>query len=110
MISAVLAENMLGLLPDPFSVTDDMQPRLNVIEKNQGRTNVSTITQQRDRFADDIPGCAQNGPRRSRFGSHGLGPDMIHILRIETGVEKRRIAEDFRRKGHQEAALPFPYR
>jgi hypothetical protein len=35
---------------------------------------------------------------------------MIDIVRIKTGIEKRGIAEDFRRKGHQEAALPFPYR
>ena len=110
MISAVLAENMLGLLPDPFPVTDDMQRRLNIIEKNQGRTNVSTITQQRDRFADDIPGCAQNDPGRRGLGRHGLGSWMIDIVRIKTGIEKRGIAEDFRREGHQEAALPFPYR
>ena len=86
MIPPVLSENLLGLGANLIAVDHDLQVRLYLSEKCDGRLKALAIAKERHRLTDDAPGHKEG--TSSRFRDNFPGSLVVCIAGIETGVEK----------------------
>ena len=88
MIAGIGPKHVFGFLPHAVAVGDNLKPGLHVGEKGEGSPKVAPVPKQRHRFADDIPGGAKRRADRGRFRDKGSRPRMVHVFRIEAGIEE----------------------
>jgi hypothetical protein len=86
---------------DAVAVIYDMEIRLDFREERQRFAVASPITEQCQGFTDNVLGDIKSGICLNGLRGEIFGPLVVNIPRIETGVEKRCVAEEARRKRHQ---------
>ena len=92
---------MLCFGTDAVAVIYDMEIRLDFREERQRFAVASPITEQCQGFTDNIPGDIKSGIRLNGLCRESFGLLVVNIPRIETGIEKRCVAEQTRQKRHQ---------
>ena len=109
VVTSVVLENLFGIFSYTVAIGYDPEPRLYLVEKQYGGGIMPSVTKQRRRFADNIPG----GEERRSLGGIGnnlAGMVMVDVPGIKAGVEERGIAEHTARKRHYRYKAPSPYR
>ena len=88
MIAGISPKHVLGFVPHTVAVGDDLKPGLDLGEKCQRGPKVPSVSQQRRRFADDVPGSAPRRSGGSRFLHKDACPRVVGVLRIKAGIEE----------------------
>ena len=78
-----------------------MEIRFDFRQERERFALASPIAEQRQGFTDNIPGDIQSGTGLNGLCRQIFGLWVVHIPRIETGIEKRCVAEQTRQKRHQ---------